>query len=118
MSDRVMPGPFTLANLAECGGPDKLDSVGAAWLRSVWSTAVEAADYGADEDTIHEVADGCVPIYTHSRWVTFVDLAGWQEDLDDIGGGSGDMTRDAGVALYLIAERLVRHVLVEVLADA
>ncbi|MCP3883032.1 MAG: hypothetical protein GY701_32230 [Sulfitobacter sp.] len=118
MIDRVIPGPFQLARRAGCGGPDKLDSVGADWLRTVWAAAVEAAESGADEDTVHEVADGCVPIYTYRRWATFVDLAGWEEDLDDIGGGSGDMTQDAGVALYLIAGRLVAIALEEVLADA
>jgi hypothetical protein len=32
-----------------------------------------------------EIADYCVPVYTHNLWVTFVDLAAYSEDVSDLG---------------------------------
>lgn len=113
---------WQLAHLADCGSPDDLDSAGAIFLRSVASAADEIIDTYREEKTpedrydydseIHQAADNAPDVYTHQRWLEFVDLAAYQENLDDLGGTSGDMERDAGVALYIIAERLL-HALVE-----
>jgi hypothetical protein len=122
---------WTLARAADCASPDKPDrygwahdvnldlytpSPGAEFLRHVEDAAREAFDSLIEDETpreqaddngaLHMVADGAVPMYTHGMWQTFVDLAAYQEDLDDLGGTTGDMERDAQTALYLIAYRL------------
>lgn len=100
--------PWQLARMAGCADPDAVDSPGAAFLQNVASATIEACEYAGawDPDDAHEIADGAVPVYTGEMWRTFVDLAAWVEDLDELGGSTGDMTRDASVALYLIASRL------------
>ncbi len=94
---------WQLARLADCADPDSLESPGAEWLKMVASSA----DDIEDPETIGEVADSCVPVYTHNRWQVFVDLAAYQEDPTDLGADAEDMTQCAGVCLYLIAERLL-----------
>jgi len=66
----------------------------------------ELVDLLADE--IAEVADGAVPVYTGERWAVFADLAAWQEDTTEYGATGDDLTAAAGIALYVIAERLAR----------
>lgn len=125
-----------LADLAECGSPDRPDGIGCApprdpstvkpspgakFLRSVADDLAGRIKYYFEdldpaccdlerelENEVHEVADGAVPIYTGERWAVFADLAAWQEDPGDIGGWPADLTDAAGAALYLIAERLAR----------
>ena len=79
-----------------------------------WADYVEQnADYSGG---VHEIADGAPDIYTHGRWAQFFDLAAYNEDMGDIGeltGSGADMTQAAGVALYLIAQRLVWALLSE-----
>lgn len=121
--------PFQLATLADCYSPDTWDSPGARFLARI---ARDVADYVADDadgardtigeltdgDAAHEIADGAVPIYTHDRWATFVDLGAYNEDVTEFGEPDGsDLTAVAGVALYMIAERLVRA-LAEELTEA
>lgn len=100
---------YQLANLAGVACPDSVESPGAQFLRGVESAAEDVAD----PDDVGEVADGCVPVYTHERWQVFVDLAAFNEDPSELGGDSADLTQAAGVALYMIAERLLA-VLLEV----
>jgi hypothetical protein len=69
------------------------------------------------EGSVTEIADGCVPVYTHRLWATFVDLAAYSEDLDDLGGTSGNMEQDATASLFAIAERLVHALLEEILEE-
>ena len=117
----VLPtSSWALAKLADCGEPDSSTSPGAEWLQLV---AREGQERRAEEpdgdldDLIWEVADGLVPIYTSERWAVFVDLAAWQEDLDEAGlslGAAADLTEAAGVALLGIAQRLLYAVLGEV----
>ena len=122
-----------LANLAECGSPDRPDGIGCAppddlstvqpspgarFLRSVADDLAERIAYTFEHGDMDpraadlerelegEVADGAVPIYTAARWAVFADLAAWQEDPGDIGGWPADLTDAAGMALYMIAERL------------
>jgi hypothetical protein len=108
--------PYHLASLANCGSPDSVDSPGAAFLSSV---ARDVADRVNDdpavarediadliEDGAHEIADSAVPVYTHQRWQTFVDLQAYQEDTSEY-GAIDDLTNAAGVALYMVANRLV-----------
>lgn len=114
---------FTLAGLAECDDPDSDDSPGADFLRRVAGDVIDRVEWHREQgddlagvdwsDVAHEVADGCVPVYTYGMWQTFVDLAAWQEDPMELGGGE-DMTRSAMVCLYLIGERLALALLEEV----
>lgn len=111
--------PFCLASLADCASPDSADSPGAAFLARV---ARDVTDYVSDaedadprdaldnvSDWSHGIADSAVPVYTHERWQVFVDLAAYQEDVSELMPDAGDdLTGAAGVALYMIAERLVR----------
>lgn len=127
-----------LANLADCGSPDRPDGIGCAppadlstvqpspgakFLRSVADDLAGRIKYyfkGGDldpraadlerelGDEVHEVADGAVPVYTGERWAVFADLGAYNEDPDDIGGWPADLTDAAGAALYMIAERLAR----------
>lgn len=135
-----------LADLADCGSPDRPDGIGCAppadlstvnpspgaqFLRSVADDLAEriayifevgdldprAADLGLElEEEVHEVADGAVPVYTGERWAVFADLAAYNEDPDDIGGWPADLNDAAGMALYMIADRLARA-LVDAWAD-
>lgn len=99
-----------LARLADCPSPDSPTSPGAHFLESVADSYQEAAaDERYDEDdSPHEIADAAVPVYTHERWQTFVDLCAYQEDTTELGDDGSDLTQSAAIALYMIAERLVR----------
>ena len=123
-----------LANLAGCGSPDRPDGIGvsppadlstvdpspgAKFLRSVADDLAERIAYvfadldpaGCDlarelEGEVQEVADAAPSVYTFTRWQEFTDLAAWQEDATELGASADDLTGAAGVALYMIAERL------------
>lgn len=115
---------FALARMAGCGDPDTPDSPGARFLTSVADAASEhwyayGPDGADDDDAVHEIADGIVPVYTHELWLTFVDLAAYREDddtgimADALSHGHADLDKVAGIALYQIAERLLRAELAE-----
>lgn len=97
-----------LANMADCS-IDSTDAEG--FLRSVVSNLAEAVEYADDGfdwgDLTHEVADGCVPIYTQDIWSTFVGCRAWNEDPSELCSQEDtSMEKQAQVALFLIAERL------------
>lgn len=100
---------WQLANMADCLQPDSLTSPGAAWLQAIARDAGELLEDQADDltDGIAERADSSVPAYTHELWQVFVELGGYQEDVSELVGAERDLTKAAGVALYLIAERLL-----------
>ena len=116
---------YGLADLAGCAIPDRGDDIGrdyattdggdpspgALFLRRVeddYREAVEAAGDVADvdPDRFGEIAYSAVPTYTHERWQVFADLAAYEEDASELGADASDLTEAAGVALYMIAERL------------
>lgn len=103
--------PFDLARTADVASPDSATSPGAEFLLTVAACVPDLAQMVADgydsDDSIHELADGCVPVYTHERWQVFVDLAAYDEDTDELCGADQSMTDRAAVALYVIAERLL-----------
>jgi hypothetical protein len=117
--------PYHLASLADCTSPDSADSPGAKFLAGIAEAVAEhcnqyagTPDDGDDwplivgellnGDAAHEIADSAVPIYTHERWQTFVDLGAYNEDpAGELGDDGSDLTQTAGAALYLIASRLV-----------
>jgi hypothetical protein len=132
MSTFVEPEKHTanmLASMAGCVSPDTATSAGATFLALVQSSTVEAVRWSVEHgegatlsDYIYsnmpqETADGCVPVYTHTLWATFVDLGAYNEDLGDLGGTSGDMEQDARVSLFIIAERLIQELLEEILEE-
>lgn len=101
---------YQLANMANVASPDSLESPGARFLLRI---ASDVADWDEpDKDAASEIADGAVPIYTYEMWQTFVDLAAWQEDVDEF-GPIEDMEKGAQVALYLIASRLANALIEE-----
>lgn len=113
---------YELANAGEAYCPDGEGSAGAQWLVFLQTMADERWAYWADEgelpdsvdddrvnDCIHELADAHVPIYTGERWVIFTELGAYREDLAELGYETvTDMTEAAGVALYIVAERVLR----------
>ena len=128
---------WELANLADCTSPDRPDrhgyahdvsgeefdpSPGAEFLRSVAYGVSDFLPSDGEEfdpddvevaDNVSEVADAAPSVYTYQRWREFVDLAAWDEDVTELGGPDDDMTATAGVALYMIAERLARALVAE-----
>lgn len=112
---------YALANyVADIAGPDGETSPGAKFLTQVRDAVIEALEWKVENDDpdlahaarvlrddSHELADAAVPIYTHTRWETFTDLAAWQVDVSEYAGGGEDMTTLAGIALYEVARQLV-----------
>jgi hypothetical protein len=115
---------YALANRADVSTPDSETSAGSSFLGRVRDALVETVEYAAQDDEsvadvvakvrddAHEIADGAVPIYTHDRMTTLVDLAAYDENLSEY-AQDVDMVSLAGVALYLVAERLVNALLDE-----
>lgn len=117
--------PYALASLAGCASPDSPDSPGARFLKRVETDVFETIEYDggiephADvHETAFQIADRCVPVYTHERWETFVDLAAYTEDTRELGDDGSDLTQSAGLALYMIAERLAAELLEEAQGQA
>lgn len=101
--------PYELARMADCGSPSSVSSEGAQFLTLVDDTVRERIAYsgGIDSDDVHELADGCVPLWsTWQLWQTFTDLEAWNVDTSDYGTPE-DMTQGAATCLYLVAEQLV-----------
>lgn len=93
-----------------------------SFLDGVLYSVIDRADDLLDEsndrsDITHEIADSAVPIYTYDLWKCFVDLGAYNGDMDDLGGAGNDMTKNAQVCLYMMAERLA-YALVDELVDA
>jgi len=101
---------WDLQAFAECGSPDTESSAGALFLLAVKAAFIESMkeNNGAiNDDNIHEIADGAPDVYTHRRWLEFVDLCAYQEDISEYVLTDTSMTDRAGIALYLIARRLL-----------
>lgn len=117
---------WSLARDANTYSPDDETSPGGDFLDTVRRTVIEAIESLDNPDTddiraliddAHGWVDGTVPVYTYTVWRTFVDLGAFEEDIDDMGGPTEDMTRNAMTALYMIADRLFCGSVAEV-ADA
>jgi hypothetical protein len=124
---------WELARMAECSDPDTDSSPGADFLRAIESSVKEALNLeGYDEivpvpmpedwamDQANEVADLCIPVYTHNLWVTFVDLAAYSEDVSDYTGtiAVGTPEQLPNLALYMIGERLALALFEDETADS
>lgn len=104
----VTTNPNQLARIAECYSPDSFTSPGARFLEEIADSVNERREDGSlvRVDAPAEIADAAVPVYTHERWQTFVDLGAYEEDVSELGADASDLTQCAAVALYMIAERL------------
>jgi hypothetical protein len=123
--------PYQLAGDADCSSPDSWESPGAVLLLQVarevcdevdaWVADGEDLDElsgrGVASDRWSEIADGAPDVYTHARWLEFVDLGAWAEDLSEQ-GHMDDVTEGAAVALSLIAARLCDVLWQEILEAA
>ena len=90
---------------------------------SYFCQAVETEDPSqVDYDgAVHMIADGAVSIWTGERWEQFTSLRAWTEDPTDIGfefGPDGDMEKAAGCCVFLIADRLARSLVDELVQAA
>lgn len=123
---------FSLAADADTLSPDSLESVGARFLTSVRDSVIEAVEWRVendglslveaaeevrDGDAIGEIADGAPSVYTHQLWSEFLDLGGYNEDLEPHELNGDDLNKIPGIALYHIAWRLA-SVLLEEIVDA
>jgi hypothetical protein len=112
--------PYELASLAGCERPDGSFSVGGVFLTHVAAEVAKAIDYcpsDANGEASYEAVDSAIPAAEPVLWLTFVDLAAYQED-DESGRmeeavRSGDLTQVARVALVQIGERLARALIEE-----
>ena len=120
---------YQLASMADTSSPDTLESDGAAFLAGIRDDVVEQlewynnGDYADAEDASQlvdslreldaftNIPDSAPSIYTFTKWKQFVDLAAWQEDVEELAGDESDMDKLASIALYIIAERLVNALL-------
>lgn len=110
---------YALASVADVASPDFPDSPGAEFLVSVRDDAVERFDLVDSEDrestdwtdTAHEIADSQVPSHTHEKWLAFVDLQAYYEDVSELVDDTSDLNHIGGVALYEIGRRLAVAVL-------
>lgn len=97
---------WELADMAGCKYPDSNNSLGALFLKNVQKSA----------EGLHEYDDlRLVPIHIHKRWVTFVELAAYREDVSEEGFTYRYERPDllAGAALRMIADRLLNLLLAE-----
>lgn len=125
-ADLATRTPWSLARIAGVSDPDTLESAGAAFLFAVRDEVLQTLDdadgdaHGLDDETAHLIADGAVPIYTHERMLTLVDLAAYHEDLADLASGSGevDLVSLAGLALYQVGRRLAESLIEDLHAAA
>lgn len=99
-------GVYQLARMADTLDPDTAESEGAQFLASVRDSVTYAIEYG-DTIRVWEIADQAPDVYTHRRMKEFVDLGAYRVDVSDY-SDANDVVAIAGVALYIIAERLVR----------
>ncbi|AGM12245.1 OCR-like antirestriction protein [Streptomyces phage Danzina] len=122
-------GAYRLASLADTGTPENHWSEGGKLLISVRDSVLEAVEFELDSaaslaeaaeavrdgDSLGEIADGAPSVYTATLWKEYVDLDAWQEDLSEYGEPNWDMTKNAGLAIFLIAHRLATVLLDEII---
>ncbi len=110
------------SDLADCGRPDAPDSAGALLLaetRKSFLTFIDDSSQAMPDDireNAGEIVDGDVSIYTHQKWMEFVDLAAYAEEPED-GEWPSDLDERADAALYQILERMVYR-FADMLAEA
>jgi len=110
--------PHQLANLAECFYPDLTSS--SQFLTIIRDTVVEWVEEGylTDDysDDAHEIADGCVPVYTHEQWEIFTDLGLYQDSTGRVEDLAPTVDNLAAMSLYVTAETLATSLMAELTA--
>lgn len=115
---------YVLSDRADCSSPDSHTSDGAQFLGNLRDATIGHVDYlrgeGADPDSVdwsdarYSITEEVEPsIYTHARWMQFVDLEAYHQDIEDLGDGVTDMFDLAGLYLLEIAHTLVGSLLEE-----
>jgi hypothetical protein len=108
----AIPNAYELAALADVAHPESSTSEGTIWLEDIWETYDSSRDQYDDIDRmIWETADGSVPISDYNCWQVFTELCLWREDLSDYvttASVQADVTSVARVALFLVADRIIR----------
>jgi hypothetical protein len=103
---------YALARLADCLDPQNSTSPGAIFLTNVRDMTVEMiTDGDITERRVWEISDSAPDVYNYARMQEFADLGAWGEDITDYADASRDIIKDAGIALMIIAERLIRALL-------
>ena len=126
--------PWLLARTADCSSPESNEEEGRAFLTNVFmsfecamrndldvaddadaSDIAKAIEHFSDDGYVHEHSDSAVPVYTHRKWLTFVQLAAYEEDVSDYVAEIRRLTGEevANAALYIIADRLFRSLATE-----
>lgn len=121
---------YQLAGMADTHSPDTLESEGAEFLTIVRRAVADSLEEFAgtssadnladlveefrDSDDVRQIADDAPSIWTFTKFKQFTDLAAWQEDVSEYSDGDTDMEKLAGIALYMIAERLIAALLTDV----
>ena len=124
--------PWMLASSADCAAPERNEKMGADFLISIFTDFLYIAQNDLDVSggdgaydirralerfEWHETAYNAIPVYTHAKWQTFVELGAYDEDvLDLVDSRKVTGGNVANAALYIIADRLLRALLEE-LAD-
>jgi hypothetical protein len=104
----VPPTVYELSKMADVGDPDHSESPGGEWLTYIYESWENVRTQYDDVDRmITETADGSVPVGTHQRWLVYVDVCGYREDLTDYDLDPKDMNAICSLCLYVIAERLI-----------
>ena len=101
---------YELARLADCARPNTTDSPGGQFLDLVRLGFIEElgrGEFSSDtlrDDTFREIADSAPDTYTHARWLQFVDLSAYEEEVPP---EITDWTEAAAWPLVEIAHRLL-----------
>jgi len=111
-----------LAALAGTPSPDSHNSPGASYLGRLKDTICDSYRYATehnntfDSDDLHQIVDGCVPVYTHELWTAFTDLAAYEQDVSEYGYEyvPDRPEQYPATALYMVgmalASELVEHI--------
>lgn len=112
-----------LSHLAGCMDADGQETVGARFLRRIYDGVSEFIDdLPPDEDVpsdavdrVSEITDTAIPVGTHELWKVFVELGGYEQDLDELGYEykSDETYRMPQTALYLIGTALGNSLVVK-----
>ncbi|AOQ27045.1 OCR-like antirestriction protein [Streptomyces phage Goby] len=122
-------GAYSLASDADTLSPDDHRSAGALFLIQVRDSLLEEIEWRVnngwtvkdsaedirDHDGYGVIADQAPSIYTNEVWKQFVDLGGYNEDLEPHDLNAGDLSKIPGIALYHIAWRLAEVLTEEII---
>lgn len=111
--------------LADRAGSFASNGEALGFFTSIRDNVLEAVDYVEAEDwnremvedysgKASEIADGAPSIWTATKWDQFAGTRAYQEDPTELGFDGSDMEQGAGICLYMIAQRLVTALALEI----